>query len=176
MEEYNDGQLPSKTELKREMDELQSVGIRLMELKPAELDRLPLTDRLRYAIDQSQRIKSHEARRRHAQFVGRLMREDNGEAVIEALDELRNPWRQRWLLDWQDRLISVQDARDAEPLVTELLERYPEGDRQHIRNLCRNALGARVGEEADNSATEKFRRERRKLADYLNDLEKHQPL
>lgn len=177
MDEYSDGHLPSKSERKREMDELQQFGERLMALKENELARLPLTPRLRAGIDESRRITSHEARRRHAQFIGRLMREENGDAVIAALAELDNPMRQKWLADWQDRVLALDTPRAAEPLIGELLERYPDGDRQHLRNLIRNVLQARVrDEEVDAAARDRFRRERKKLSAAVNELERNQPL
>ncbi len=176
MEEYSDDEYTSKTERKRESDRLQALGEKLMSLKPADLNRLPLSDRLRRAIDESRRISAHEARRRHAQFVGRVMREDNGDRVEEALTELDNPFRLRWLQEWQDRLLALADIKDSAALVHEMVERFAHADRQHLRNLARNVLMARVNDDADNNAKDKFRRERKKLSDYVNQLEKQQPL
>jgi len=175
-EEYSDDEYTSKTERKRESDRLQGLGEKLMSLKAADLNRLPLSDRLRHAIDESQRITSHEARRRHAQFVGRVMREDDGERVEAALTELDNPYRLRWLQEWQERLLALAEVKESAQLVHEMVERFDHCDRQHLRNLARNALLARVADDADNNARDKFRRERKKLSDYINGLEKQQPL
>jgi len=67
VEQYNDDELASKSELKREMEQLQEYGLQLMSLKPAELARLPLNNALLLAIEESRRITAHEGRRRHAQ-------------------------------------------------------------------------------------------------------------
>ena len=176
MEEYSDDDFTSKTELKRESDRLQALGETLMSLKPADLGRLPLSDRLRHAIDESRRITSHEARRRHAQFVGRVMREDDGERVEAAMTELQNPYRLKWLQDWLERLLGLSDPKGNAALVQEMVERFEHCNRQHLRNLSRNALNARTGDDADNNARDKYRRERKKLSDYINELEKQQPL
>ena len=40
------------------------MGARLMTFKPALLDKLPLNDRLREALDESKRITSNNARKR----------------------------------------------------------------------------------------------------------------
>ena len=176
MEQYNDDELASKSELKREMEQLQEYGLQLMSLKPAELARLPLNNALLLAIEESRRITAHEARRRHAQYVGKLMREEVSQRVVPALLELKNPQRLRWLMDWQDRLVELPDARAAEALIDELMARYDATDRQQLRNLCRNIINARVDREAPAAKQDKYRRERKKLSDYLNDLEKHQLL
>lgn len=176
MEQYNDDELASKTALKREMDQLQEYGLQLMSLKQGDLDRLPLNDPLIHAIEESRRISAHEARRRHAQYVGKLMREDVNLRLVPALIELKNPQRQRWLLDWHERLLALSEVRAADPLIDEIMARYDATDRQKLRNLCRNLLTSRVDKEAPSAAQDKFRRERKKLSDYINELEKHQPL
>ncbi|MCC1495213.1 DUF615 domain-containing protein [Alcanivorax sp. 1008] len=176
VEQYNDDELVSKSELKREMEQLQEYGLQLMSLKPAELARLPLNNALLLAIEESRRITAHEARRRHAQFVGKLMREEVSQSVVPALLELKNPQRLRWLMDWQDRLVDLPNARAAETLIDEMMSRYDATDRQQLRNLCRNIISARVDREAPAAKQDKYRRERKKLSDYLNSLEKNQPL
>jgi ribosome-associated protein len=172
VEQYSDDELPSKSELKREMDQLQEYGLQLMALKPAELARLPLDGALLRAIEESRRISAHEARRRHAQYVGKLMRDEESQRVIPALLELKNPQRLRWLVDWQERLAEQPDLRSAESLVDEMLARYAHADRQQLRHLCRNILASRVDRDAPESAQDKYRRERKKLSEHLNALER----
>ena len=66
---------PSKTLRKREMQELQELGERLVALPDAELARLEaLPETLRGAVAEARRITRHEARRRQMQYIGRLMR------------------------------------------------------------------------------------------------------
>lgn len=176
-QEYNDDELHSKSELKREMDELQAYGTQLMDLKDAELQRLPMTEILWRAIRESRRISAHEARRRHAQYVGKIMRDEHNRPVVAALLELKNPARQRWILDWQTRLAEAADNNQLNTLTEEMMARYPHGDRQHLRNLCRNVLQVKPpAEDASKETLEKFRRERRKVSDYVNGLEKTAPL
>lgn len=178
MDEYSDDLLPSKSELKREVDALQQVGEQLMNLKPAELARLPLNEPLLRAIDESRRITSHEARRRHAQYVGKLMRTADGDAIQQALAALTDPLRHKRLLDWMERLDACADTRAAQPVLDEIMTTYAAADRQHLRNLLRNYLASRApeGVEPDNAAKEKFKRERRKFYNYLNELERNAPL
>ena len=175
--EYSDDWGPSKSQLKRDADTLQKAGEQLMSLKQWELDRLPLSDSLVHAIDESRRINSNEARRRHAQFIGRLMREADSDRILDALEELASPLRQKRLNDWVERVSACETARDTGALVQEFLQWYPHGERQHLANLCRNTVNARATSEeptADEKA--RFKRERKKLSGYINALEKSTPL
>ncbi|MGB0360466.1 MAG: ribosome biogenesis factor YjgA [Endozoicomonas sp.] len=131
----------SKSELKRDMNEMKAVGERLMALKPAQLDKLPLNDRLRAALDESKRITSHNARKRHLGFIGKLLVDQEMEPVMEFLNQLDSSseeYNRRFhqLERWRDRLVGDADSNKA---LTDYLEQYPEADHQHIRQLVRNA-------------------------------------
>ena len=52
MTEYNDDLLTSKTQQKRDDSALQELGLSLMDMKPAERERLPLGDELKKALDE----------------------------------------------------------------------------------------------------------------------------
>ena len=80
---------PSKSQLKREMHALQALGETLIAMKPAERARFPLSDDMLRAIEETSRIRSHEGRRRHMQYVGKLIRKD-GLFVPKSLQKL-NP-------------------------------------------------------------------------------------
>ncbi|WP_422135076.1 ribosome biogenesis factor YjgA [Endozoicomonas sp. ALD040] len=129
----------SKSELKRDMDELKAMGARLMDMKPAMLDKLPLNERLREALDESKRIKSNNARKRHLGFIGKLMRDQELEPIqkyLDSLDSTSEEYSRRFhqLERWRDRLIN-----EGHEVLTEYLDKYPEADHQHIRQLVRNA-------------------------------------
>ena len=178
MTEYNDDLLTSKTQQKRDDSALQELGLSLMDMKPAERERLPLGDELKKALDEAGRINHHEARRRHAQYIGRLMRESNSEQIIQALEAFHDPFRQQRLTNWVEQIMACDQPRDAESTLQQVLEFFPHGERQQLRNLSRNALKSRVADPATASAAEKdkFKRERRKLMSYLNQLDKTAPL
>lgn len=69
-----DSDVVSKTRRKREMHELQALGQRLVDLNKSQLASLSLPDPLRQAVIDAHTIPKHEARRRHMQYIGRLMR------------------------------------------------------------------------------------------------------
>ncbi|WP_095210290.1 ribosome biogenesis factor YjgA [Endozoicomonas ascidiicola] len=131
----------SRAELKRDMDALKEIGTRLMELKPSLLDKLPLNDRLRAALDESKRINSHNARKRHLGFISKLLVDQEMEPITELLNQLNSSSEEHnrrfhQLERWRDRLIGDADGNKA---LTDYLEQYPNAEHQHIRQLVRNA-------------------------------------
>jgi ribosome-associated protein len=72
---------PSKTQLKRQMHELQDLGRELAGLSPVQLGRIDLPERLREQIELARRITAREGLRRQLQYIGRLMRSADAEAI-----------------------------------------------------------------------------------------------
>lgn len=138
MEPFDESAPPSKSALKRQMTELQKLGETLVSLPKDKLDRLPLPDTLRAAIDEARRIHAHGGLRRQMQYIGRLMREFDAQPVADQLQR----WQARHNEDnahfhqlehWRDRLI----ADDAS--LAQFIEHYPLTDLQPLRTLIRNA-------------------------------------
>lgn len=150
-------ELPSKSQRKREMHALQDIGEELVELAAAQLDKLPLPDKLRDAIDQCQQIRAHEARRRQLQFIGRLLRDVDAEPLQVALEQLRQhaklaTQQHHQLERWRDRLIAEGDSA-----LNELLQLHPTADRQQLRQLIRTAQKEAEQNKPPAAARELFR-------------------
>jgi ribosome-associated protein len=80
----NDDELPkSKSQVKREMDALQEVGKKLLSLSKNQLKKIEMSDTLKDAIEESGRIKQNEAKRRHLQYIGRVMRTEDHETIAQ---------------------------------------------------------------------------------------------
>lgn len=79
----------SKTRRKKNMIELQNLGLRLTKLSDSQLAKLPLTDELLAAIHTARALKTHEAIRRHLQYIGKLMRNEDMEAIMTAMRKNR---------------------------------------------------------------------------------------
>src|SRR3954452_25490100 len=71
----------SKTKLKRESSGLQKLGEALLTLRADLLEGLVLPEKLLDAIAQIRRISDFEGRRRQMQYIGKLMRALDEEAV-----------------------------------------------------------------------------------------------
>ncbi|MBG7618602.1 DUF615 domain-containing protein [Herbaspirillum sp. AP02] len=132
---------PSKSQLKREMDALQKLGESLVAEPRDRVKRVPMPEDVRDAILECQQIKDHEGRRRQMQYVGKKMR------TLEA-DELAII--QKTIDSWHGASKAETAAMHAlerrreklladDQALTELLDRHPEVDVQHMRTLIRNA-------------------------------------
>ena len=106
---------PSKSERKRAQAALQQLGETLLALPDELLDGLDLDERLREALADARRFKSHEARRRQKQYIGKLMR-DVDPAPIQALlarlkaDDRRQKRVFATAERWRDRLVNEGTA------------------------------------------------------------------
>ena len=82
---------PSKTRLKQQSQELQTLGVAVAELSNERLAAIDMPESLRDAIEQFRRTKSFEGRRRQMQYVGKLMRSADEEALREAVAAAWSP-------------------------------------------------------------------------------------
>lgn len=130
----------SKSQLKREMHALQDLGKRMLDLSNDQLETLPISETLRSAVEESRRIRQNEAKRRHLQYVGKIIRqEDDPDALKRAIDAFdagsEEHTRRHHLAErWRDRMITEGDS-----VVGEFFNYCPSADMQHLRNLARNA-------------------------------------
>ena len=129
---------PSKTRRKQESHDLQSLGEALLELADDHLAALGLGESLVEAIRAGRRIKSHEARRRQMQLIGKLMRTADVELARAAVAE-RQLGRARDSLAlhqterWRAELIADDAA------TTRFAAAHAGADLQRLRALVRNA-------------------------------------
>ncbi|WOD07081.1 ribosome biogenesis factor YjgA [Marinomonas sp. GJ51-6] len=80
----NEDEIPkSKTQIKREMEDLQDLGKKLLKLSKNQLKKVEMSDTLRDAIAEAERIKHHEASRRHLQYIGKIMRTEDHETIAQ---------------------------------------------------------------------------------------------
>lgn len=128
----------SKSEIKRDAEQLKKLGESLMSLNPANLAKIPLEDNVREAIELAQRLKL-EARRRQIQYVGKLLRNLDPAPIQEALDKVENRHNQQLALLQKLELIRDQLLESGDVVLNPLMETYPALDRQHLRTLIRMA-------------------------------------
>ena len=129
---------PSKTQLKKEMHELQSLGEELVEISDDRLAALALPEPLLDAVREFQRTRSHEGRRRQMQYIGKLMRHADSEPIREAvaaskLGRARDALALHEAEHWRSELIAGDAA------LTAWTTRHPDTDLQQLRSLIRAA-------------------------------------
>ena len=84
---------PSKSERKRAAHAAQKLGEQLVRMRAQDLVRLPLPEDLRDAIAEAQRLTSRGALARQHQYIGKLMRDidiNALEAALAAQTDARN--------------------------------------------------------------------------------------
>ena len=129
----------SKTQRKQASRDLQKLGRELMQLPDYKLAPLSLDNELLAAIKQLRNTKSHIAHKRQMQYVGKLLRSRDIEALIEALDQ--NDKQNKSVIasqhraeHWRDYLLENTDQG-----LQKLLDQHESIDRQQVRTLIRQA-------------------------------------
>jgi len=132
---------PSRSEQKRRMLALQKTGEILIHLSENQLEQIHLPENLHQAIIEARRLqKNRAAFKRQRQFIARLMRQMDTEAIEGALTELemqhsRESAHFHQIERWRDRLLSAQTAS----VLTELIDQYPGTDRRRLQQLLQKA-------------------------------------
>ena len=137
MSEQNPQEWVSKTRMKKQMNDLQDLGVQLTRLSADTLKKIGLPEDLLEALLAHKKITANGALKRQTQYIGRLMR-DIDPAPIEAyLAKLRgdntahNALMQR-IEQARERLIEHDDA------FTAFIAEYPQADAGALRTLIRN--------------------------------------
>ena len=146
---------PSKSEAKRQSNELQKLGEQLVDAPRDRVKRVEMPEDVKEAILTCQTITNHEGRRRALQFVGKKMR---------TLDEEEVAVIQRTIEGWKGAskaetaaLHALERRREKlladDKALTQLLEEHPQLDVQQLRTLIRNARK----EQAENKPPKAYR-------------------
>jgi ribosome-associated protein len=129
---------PSKSELKRQAHEQQTLGVALAALPDATLAATPMPEALRDAIADLRRTRSHEGRRRQVQLIGKLMRQAEIEPLREAvaaaqLGRAHDALALHRAELWRTELVAEDEA------LTRWMAEHPQCDLQRLRTLIRGA-------------------------------------
>ena len=150
------GEIPSKTKKKQEMHELQALGAALVELSDAHFGRMALPEELAQAVHEARRIRSHEAKRRQVQLIGRLMRGLDAGPIRAQLAAVtggsaQERARHKRLEHWRARLLEDEGA------LTEFAREHAAADLQQLRALIRNARREQAASKPPRAYRELFR-------------------
>ena len=152
----HDSDRPSKTQRKKEMHALQSLGQQLVDLSRDQLARVDLPGELREAIDFAHKVTSHEGRRRHMQYIGKLMRQVDADEIRAALGRATGESRaavavMHFAERWRDRLLADDEA------LTEFMAERPGADVQWLRATIRAARREHAAGQPPKHARELYR-------------------
>ncbi len=136
---YDDQDEISRSQRKRDLDELKLLGLKLLDFSDDALRQLDLPEQLLDALLTAKKIHSNSARKRQLQYVGKLMSEIDAEpirAIVQSREHQRlTSTREFHLLEsLRETLLVKGDAA-----VPDVLAEFPRTDRQHLRKLVRQA-------------------------------------
>jgi ribosome-associated protein len=159
IEDADDNQYsgPSKSQRKRDAEALQKLGEDLISLKNSDLAQFDLPDTLLKALRDARTITSHGGLKRQHQYIGKIMRSIDAEAISKKMEELRhrhelNSGHFKKLEHWRDRILA-----EGNKAIDELMEEYPQGDRQQLRQLHRNSVKEQAAGKPPAAARQLFR-------------------
>ncbi len=129
----------SKSEQKREVQEITLLGKRLLEIPEDKLRNYPLSETSLKAILEGKRINSPIGLNRQIKFIGKMLRKEDIEAIEQKLaildqEKLVENKKFHQLEEWRERLLVEGDKA-----LADLMVEHPTLDRQHLRQLIRNA-------------------------------------
>lgn len=147
----------SKSQKKRDAEHLKKLGVKLIELSPGKLTELPLPDNLFKAIIEAKSIKSHGAKRRQAQLIGKLMRSADFESIIAAYEQMLDEDSATTanfheVERWREKLI-----HEGKESLTEFIDLYHPQDLQQLRQLIKKAVDDQHHEKNTGAAKALFR-------------------
>ena len=152
----NESAGPSRSQLKRDMLELQQLGLDLAALGDGVIKGADLPEEVEKALLLIKKITKHEARRRHLQYVGKLMRTfDTGPVreIVEAAKaghQIKTAEFKR-VEALRDRLLDGDDD-----LLQELFGQHPD-EGQRLRQLTLGARRERAREKPPKDARALFK-------------------
>jgi ribosome-associated protein len=161
-------QQPSKSQRKRDLDELRQLGHALLGFSDDALRQLQLPETLLEALRAAQKIRAHGALKRQLQYIGKLLREVDDAPIREAI-ELRNRQHIAHTREFhrlealRDHLLTGEDAALAETLAL-----FPLAERPLLRKLVRQARQEHDQKQQPRAARQLFRylRELQEAPDY----------
>ncbi len=129
---------PNKTKIKREMKALHDLGRQLVEMPNSKFEKISLSERMIEAVLLAKRLKK-AALQRQLRFIASIMTEEDTSTILAEIKMLSLPQERELevfhqLEEWRDKLIAGDND-----LMNELVNQFDDADRQHLRQLVRNA-------------------------------------
>lgn len=158
----------SKSQRKREANDLLDLAKKLIAMPASRLKRMPMDSDLREEVEFARSIRARGARKRQLMTVGKMLRNRDTEQLLDAVNNIDQKNRQvnarfHHIEAWRNRLVEGGDHE-----LTELLEQTSSANAQTLRQLIRNAKKElKLGKPPSAS---------RKLFKLLRELDEQNPL
>jgi ribosome-associated protein len=152
---------PSRGEERREALAVRELAFALVEQPYARLQQIPaMSEDLLAAAAEAQRITSHIARKRACGFLAKKLRREDEETLAElraAVEHDKGAERREAAALHRIEALRDQLIDDGDEALAQLMAEYPQADRQHLRQLARNAREERLKNKPPHAFRELFR-------------------
>ncbi len=140
-------ELKSKTEIKKEMHQLQDFAQSLVEMSKHQRSLIPLSDDLKDAMVVADKIRNkHEALRRHIRHIAKILLETDLAPIHQAIDVMANKHQQSTAKFERLENLREQLVEQGNDAVEALLLEFEQMDRQKLKQLVRNAAKEKKAE------------------------------
>lgn len=129
----------SKTQVKKEMLELTTLGERLVNLTERNLAKIPMPEELEEGVMTARRIKSHIAKKRQIQYIGKVLRRIEVKPIQSALDDIDQGDKLQTKLHHKLEKLRDKLINEGDKAINDAVSTHPELDRQQLRQLVRQA-------------------------------------
>lgn len=150
----------SRGELRREALGVLELAHRLVEQPAARLSQLPLSEDLLALAITAQRITAQIARKRAVGFLAKKLRREEDETlegIRAAMEHDKADSRRENAALHRIEAVRDQLVAEGDSALGELLAEYPHADRQHLRQLARNAREEKLRNKPPHAYRELFR-------------------
>lgn len=142
-----DDELKSKSEIKREMHQMQDFALKLVKLSKHQRSKIPFPDDFKHELVLADKIlNKHEALRRHIRHMAKVLCEMDLEPINHALDVMANKHQQETA-----KFVHLESLRDqlidsGNDVIEDLLSKHESMERQKLRQLVRQAAKEKKAE------------------------------
>ena len=150
----------SKGDLRRVALAVLDLAHRLVEQPAARLLQLPMSEELVEIAVRAQKITAQIARKREVGFLAKKLRREDDETldgIRAAMEHDKADSRRENAALHRIEALRDQLIADGDTALGELLVDYPHADRQHLRQLARNAREEKLRNKPPHASRELFR-------------------
>lgn len=158
----------SRGDMRREALAVLDLAHKLVEQPPARLLQLPMSEDLVAIVIRAQRITAQIARKREVGFLAKKLRreeDDTLEAIRAAMAHDKADSRRENAALHRIEALRDQLVAEGDEALASFLEDYPQADRQHLRQLARNAREEKIRNKPPHAYRELFRALRELMQD-----------
>ena len=151
---------PSRGEQRREALAVLALAHEVVATPYARLQQLDLSEDVLAAAAEAQRITAQIAKKRAVGFLAKKLRKEDEEALVAlraALDHDKAGGRREAAALHRVEALRDQLVDGGDEALARLIAEHPQADRQHLRQLARNAREERLKNKPPHSYRELFR-------------------